>query len=101
MGLAERGVLSFYRFTEKDGRACLLMPWDTMFSEKQQEQGLEGGGRGGSRRKKEKEEGGERTLEESGGHMSPLLLCAWVSQALVLNIDAEAGNEHRGWVVDW
>lgn len=42
----------------KDGQACLLMPWDTMFSEEQQEQ-QRGGGRGewkerGSREEREK-----------------------------------------------
>lgn len=43
----------------------------------------------GSRRKKE----GGKSSEESGGHMSPLLLCALVSQAFVLNIDGEADNK--------
>lgn len=36
--------------------------------------------------------------------MSPLLLSAWISQAFMLNFDAEAENKalskYRGWVVD-
>lgn len=85
----------------KDGQACLLMPWDTMFSEEQQEQrrGRRAWGVEGKRR-----EGGEKALKESGGHMSPLLLSAWILQAFMLNIDAEAENKPcpntQGWVVD-
>lgn len=73
----------------KDGRACLLMPRDTMFSEEQQEQrrgrrpwGVEG---------KRTEEEGKK--EESGGHMSPSLLSACLLPDFMLNIDAEAENK--------
>lgn len=55
-----------------DGQACLLMPWDMMFSEQQQEQqrrqrGAEGVGSG---RKEEERE--KKAMKKSGGHMSPL-----------------------------
>ncbi|KAL7380310.1 hypothetical protein ABVT39_015576 [Epinephelus coioides] len=84
-GPCEEGGPAILQVHRKDGQACLLMPWDTMFSEEQQEQ------RRGRRLGECK--GGERALKESGGHMSPLLLSAWILQAFVLNIDAEAENK--------
>lgn len=69
----------------KDGQACLLMPWDTVFSEES------GGGEGAERKR---QEGREKTpLKESGGHMSPLLLSVFVLQDLMLNIDAKDENK--------
>lgn len=56
---------------------------------------------GGLQRRRVEEKG----LTGSGGHMSQLPFGAWILQAFVLNIDAEAENKPcpntRGWVVDW
>lgn len=37
-GPCEEGGPAILHVHRKDGQACLLMPWDTMFSEEQQEQ---------------------------------------------------------------
>lgn len=57
MGLVKRGGPAILQVHRKDGQACLLMPWDTMFSEEQQEQrrGRRAGGVVGSGRKEEEE----------------------------------------------
>lgn len=67
----------------RDGHACLLLPWDTMFSEEKWWRG------GGGKEKK-------NPLKESGDHMSPLLLRVLVLQDLMLNIDVEDKNLDRG-----
>lgn len=76
----------------KDGRPCLRMPRDTMFSEEQQEQrrGRRAWGVEGKRTEEEEEEGKK---EESGGHMSPSLLSACLLPDFMLNIDAGAENK--------
>ena len=66
MGFAKRGVLgpAILQVHRKDGPTCLLMPWDTVFSEEQQGQGSLAGGkrakqqrraRGGGRRNRSAE----------------------------------------------
>lgn len=85
MGLVKRRSPAA-RVQRKDGQACLLMPWDTVFSEES------GGGEGAERKKQEGSEK-KNPLKESGGHMSPLLLSILVLQDLKLNIDAENEDE--------
>ncbi len=84
MGMVKRGGPAFLQVHRKDGQACLLMPWDTMFLEEQQEQWR------GWRVEGKRRDGGEKALKESGGHMSSLLLSAGILQPYVLNISAEA-----------
>ena len=66
-GLCKEGGPAILQIRWKDGQTCLLMPWDTVFSGEQQGSGGWGGGWGGV----------------SGGHMSPLLLSARISQACI------------------
>ncbi len=89
MGLAKRGVLPFYRFTGKMAKHVCSCHGTQCFQRNSRSSG------GGVEWGEWKEGGGkrEKALKESGGHMSPLLLSAWISQAFVLNIDAEAENK--------
>lgn len=55
-GPCKEGGPAILQVHRKDGQACLLMPWDTMFSEEQQEQrrGRGVGGVEGKRREEKK-----------------------------------------------
>lgn len=71
-GLCREGGPAILQVHGKDGQTCLLMPWDTMFSEEQQERW--GGGERGRWGSLGRLEGGrkEKGLKGSGGHMSQL-----------------------------
>lgn len=67
MGLVKRRSPAA-QVQRKDGQACLLMPWDMVFSEES------GGGEGAGEEKARGERKKKRNpLKESGGHMSPLI----------------------------
>lgn len=96
MGLCKEGGPAI-QVQRNDGQACLLMPWDMMFSEEQQEQwrGQRARGVEGKRR-----EGGRRKGSE--GVWWPHVTVACILQASMLNIDAEAENKpfpntRTGW----
>lgn len=78
------GVLPFYRFTGKMAKHVCSCHGTQCFQSEQREQ------RRGSGRKEGGRAGEVKALEESGGHMSPLLLSARIVQAFC------AKHRHRG-----
>lgn len=100
-GLCKEGGPAILQVHRKAGQTCLLMPWDTMFSEEQQEQWRKRERRGieereSDREREQRRERGRRSRSEWvwWPHVPSVAQCSVIAGlGFVLNIHREAENK--------